>query len=226
MTGYNFFVMFYGPQDEESYGTPTVGDSELDAAGLLRCPNVYLKPTGYVHLMAVPTAGGPHEGADVMEQTHRYALADNATSLTFSVKQRGRDVTVTATNQQQASEKAQIQVGAKVSILKIVELSGGGSKEYTEGETTTNGVQYQVPIGFPTSTSTTEARRDRHRGAPAPETLDLSGALRDTDSAGVTLISAAVANAFVDANRALLPITRDALSRLDPRILRTETLHR
>lgn len=42
-------MTFYGPQDEESLGTPTLGDSDLDAAGLLRCPNVYLKPTEYVH---------------------------------------------------------------------------------------------------------------------------------------------------------------------------------
>jgi CARDB len=150
MTGYNFFVKFYGPQDEESLGTPTVGDSELDAAGLLRCPNVYLKSTGYVHLMAIPTAGGPHEGADLMEQTHRYTLADNATSLSFNVKQRGRDVTVSASNQQQASEKAQLQVGAKVSILKVVELNAGGSKEHTEGEVNTQGIQYQVTVGYPT----------------------------------------------------------------------------
>jgi hypothetical protein len=149
LTGYQFMVEFISSDGEKTVGTPTVGDFAPDAAGLMNLPDVWLKPSGYVTITALPESPGPFEDSEFMTATGQYQLAADATAVTFHVRQRGDAVTLKAGSQRQAIEKATQQVGAKVSILKIVELNGGIGHEETESETSSNEMQYQVYRAFP-----------------------------------------------------------------------------
>jgi hypothetical protein len=149
MTGYQFMVEFLSHDGEKTIGTPTVGDFEPDAAGLILMPNVWLKPGGYVTVTAIPEAGGFAEDAGVMSATRDYTLGDGVTAVTFYVRQKGDDITVKAASSRQAAEKAQVSGSAKVSILKVVELGASGGKEWSETETESGEMQWRVYRTFP-----------------------------------------------------------------------------
>lgn len=147
--GYNFFTEFYGPEQQTSYGGQTAGDSALDAAGLLQCPNVWLRPDGFVRMMGVATAGGPHEGGPMLEGLAAYRLAAGATTLVFEVRQEREEIEVTASSSEEASQKVAAEGHAGIEI-EILSLGGSGSTEHGSTHTEGREYRYKVILGTPT----------------------------------------------------------------------------
>ena len=144
--GFNFFSRYLGPENEESYGGEDAGDSELDAAGIMRCPNVWLKSEGSLNLMAVPTAGGPHEGGPMLEGSTSYRLAPNATTMTFDVSQGQFKVEVYANSREEASRKVAAEGHAGIEI-EILSLGGSVTEEEGTSHSRERGMKWEVVLG-------------------------------------------------------------------------------
>jgi len=153
LEGYSNFVVFYGPENEQS--SPT-GHTATDEHGMLRCGNLWLKPTGTVYLTSVPNAGGRFEGTPQLQGTAHYTLPANATAVFFDVQQGKEEVTVTATSQQEASENLKLdgKVGVK---FEIIELGGGVTHDQGQKQTQGRQVQWKVTVGTPALTITQSA---------------------------------------------------------------------
>lgn len=141
LEGYQSFVVFYGPENEES--SPT---EETNEHGMLRCPNLWIKPTGSVYLTSVPIVGGPFEGGPTLSGNAHYTLPTGATSLFFDVQQGKEEIVRTATNQHEVSEALKLEgkVGVKFEIIEL-----GGGVTHDQGEKTTQGqqIQWKVTVG-------------------------------------------------------------------------------
>lgn len=151
LEGYEPFVVFYGPENEES--SPTVGGAPFQH-GMLRCPNQWLKPTGTLYLTAVPIAGGHFDGGPMLSGNAHYTLARGATTLFFDVQQGKEIITRTATSQQEVSEALKLEghVGVKFEVIDV-----GGSVGHESGQTDTHGqqMQWNITVGTTTLTVTT-----------------------------------------------------------------------
>lgn len=153
LEGYQFFAVFYGPENEES--SPS-GENTTNEHGILRSGNVWLKPTGTVYLTGMPIAGGPFDGGPTLSGNAHYTLAARATSIFFDVQQGKEEIVRTATNQHEVSEALKLE--GKVGIkFEIVELGGGATHD--QGQRTTEGqqVQWKVTVGTPALTITPAA---------------------------------------------------------------------
>jgi CARDB len=151
--GYRFFSQFFGPEGQESQGGHDVGDSALNAAGILTRPNVWLQQQGSVRLMGVADMDSGNHPGPMLEGVAHYHLAAGATALTFNVDQGHETVTVTASSQQEASDKVTAEGHAGIQI-EIVELGGSVGTEHSHGHTEGQQVQYQVTLGTPALTLT------------------------------------------------------------------------
>jgi hypothetical protein len=146
--GYRFFSQFFGPEGEESQGGQDVGDSALNAAGILTRPNVWLKSQGTVRLMGVADMDSGREPGPMLEGVARYTVAAGATSIGFDVDQGKEVVTVTASSSQEASEKVSAEGHAGIEI-EIVSLGGSVGSEHGTSHTDGQEIQYQVTLGTP-----------------------------------------------------------------------------
>src|SRR6266508_220784 len=151
--GYRFFSQFFGPEGQESYGGEDVGDSQMNAAGILTRPNVWLQPEGTVRLMGVADMDAGHQPGPMLEGVARYKVAAGATSIGFDVDQGKEVVTVTATSSREASEKVTAEGHAGIQI-EILELGGSVGSEHGTSRTQGQEIQYQVTLGTPALTVT------------------------------------------------------------------------
>jgi CARDB len=149
MTGYDFVTYFYGPDDQVTEG----GDNELTSAGLLRCPDIWLMPEGSIRLTGYATPGGPHDGGPTLEGIHWYRLSEGATSLVLNVSQERKEIEVEASSAEEASEKVHAEGHAGLK-LKVIEIGGGGGKEWTTTQSEGRTVRYKVILGEPELTIT------------------------------------------------------------------------
>lgn len=144
--GYRFFSQFFGQEGQETEGGQHVSDSAMNAAGILTRPNVWLQNEGTVRLMGVADMDGGGTPGPVLEGVARYHLANGATSLGFDVQQGSEVVTVTASNQHEASEKVTAEGHAGIQI-EILELGGSVGTEHGTTHTEGRQLQYQVTLG-------------------------------------------------------------------------------
>jgi hypothetical protein len=151
--GYNFFAEFWGPQDEHTSGGDTVDDSELTTSGLLRCPDIWLKPEGTVRLTGVVSADGPHEAGPLLEGVRTYKLAEGATSLRFEVTQGRSEIEVEASSAREASEKVTAEGHAGITI-EVLEIGGSVGTESGTSHTVGRSIRYKVILGTPALTLT------------------------------------------------------------------------
>ena len=153
LDGYAFLTRFFSPEKEETQGGQTLGDAELTTAGVLTCPNVWLKPQGSVRLEGIAIQGGVHDGGPLLDGVQWYTLADGATTLTFDVSPGRREFEIEASSEHEASEtvKAEGNVGLE---LKIFKIGGGGGKEWGDSRKEGTVVKYKVILGEPVLTVT------------------------------------------------------------------------
>jgi hypothetical protein len=147
--GYGFATHFYGPEQEETTGGDGSDGSALESAGILRCPNVWLKPNGTVRLVGVADGGaGPQ-----LEGIQYYQLEAGATSLAFEVAQGHEEIEVTASSSREANEKVSAEGHAGLTF-EVVELGGSVGAEVGSSHTEGREMTYRVLVGTPTLTLT------------------------------------------------------------------------
>jgi hypothetical protein len=99
--------------------------------------------------MAVPTAGGPHEGGPVLEGATTYRLTPKATTMTFDATQGKQEYEVFTNSREEAGAKiaAEGHVGIEIEIL---EIGGSLSEEHSQSHSREHGIKWVVVLGTDT----------------------------------------------------------------------------
>jgi hypothetical protein len=140
MDSHTCFVQYLGPTGEENNAR-----SDL-RGGNATFGNFWAKPVGMLRFLAIP----PERLAtsEVMLDGTVPVPADiRGGYLAFRAAQQYREVQVRASTKEEVTEKMQVQGSVKFSILKVVEIGGGGGYDRTKGQTTADELAWTVRVG-------------------------------------------------------------------------------
>ena len=132
------FVQYLGPRGEENSAR-----SEL-RGGNAHFGAFWIKPQGILRFLAIPAQGMTSEvlldgSVPVPAQIHNNYLA-------YTAEQQYREIQIRAASQEAVGEQMHIQGSVKFSIMKVVEIGGGGGKDWSKGQTTTDEQSWTVRV--------------------------------------------------------------------------------
>jgi hypothetical protein len=141
MEWHTCWVQYQGPHGEENQAR-----SELrrGGGGVASFGDFWIKPQGILRFLAIPAAGMP--GEVLLDGSVPVPAQIRNSYLAYTVEQQYREIQIRAASQEAVGEKMQIQGSVKFSIMKVVEIGGGGGKDWSTGQTTTDEQSWTVRV--------------------------------------------------------------------------------
>ena len=141
MEWHTCFVQYRGPRGEENSAR---SELQFGSGGVASFRDFWIKPQGILRFLAIPAAGMTSEvlldgSVPVPAQVHNNYLA-------FTAEQQYREIQIRAASQEAVGEQMHIQGSVKFSIMKVVEIGGGGGKDWSKGQTTTDEQSWTVRV--------------------------------------------------------------------------------
>ena len=141
MEWHTCWVQYQGPRGEENQAR---SELRVGGGGVASFGDFWIKPQGILRFLAIPAAG--MAGEVLLDGSVPVPAQIHSNYLAYTVEQQYREIQIRAASQEAVGEKMQIQGSVKFSILKVAEIGGGGGKDWSTGQTTTDEQSWTVRV--------------------------------------------------------------------------------